>query len=285
MGSRMAGRLLGDGFRLRGFDTDPQRLAEFEQMGGEATGSPAEAVDGCWATLLSLPDSDVSRQVCLGAHGIAGSPTPGLYVYDTTTGRPQDAVEIAAALEQRGVVFSDSTVSGNAAVAERGDLVVMVGGTSDAYSRGRPLFSSIGRSHHHVGPAGSGALMKLIVNQVVTVHRMALGEALVVAELSDLDLAKTLEVLKDGLAYSKAMDAWGDRMIAGDHDAPASRLRQGHKDSRLIVNNGLSRGVPMDLVTVVRDALAEGESTGLGDLDNSAIIEVIRRRAGIGRVD
>jgi hypothetical protein len=40
----------------------------------------------------------------------------------------------------------------------------------------------------------------------------------------------------------------------------------------------------MDLVRVVRDALAEGEETGLADLDNSAVAEVVRRRAGIGRV-
>ena len=127
--------------------------------------------------------------------------------------------------------------------------------------------------------------MKLIVNHVLTIHRMALGEALVVAELSDMDLEATLEVLKDSLAYSKAMDAWGERMIAGDHEEPFARLRQSHKDSRLIVDHGLGLGAPMDLVAVVRDALAEGESTGLADLDNSAVVEVVRRRAGIGRVD
>jgi hypothetical protein len=31
-------------------------------------------------------------------------------------------------------------------------------------------------------------------------------------------------------------------------------------------------------------ALAEGEENGLADLDNSSIIEVVRRRAGIGRL-
>lgn len=285
MGSRMAARLFEDGFKLRGFDTNPQRSAEFERRGGEPAGSPLQAVQGCWAALLSLPNSDASRDVCLGPGGIAGSSTSPLYVYDTTTGRPQDASEIAVALADRGVVYCDSTVSGNGELAEQGQLVVMVGGSAEAYRTGRPIFESIGRSHHYVGPAGSGSRMKLIVNHVLTIHRMALGEALVVAELSDMDLATTLAVLKDGLAYSKAMDAWGERMISGDHEKPFSRIRQSHKDSHLIVEHGLGRGAPMDLVSVVRDALAEGESAGLADLDNSAVVEVIRRRAGIGRVD
>jgi hypothetical protein len=40
----------------------------------------------------------------------------------------------------------------------------------------------------------------------------------------------------------------------------------------------------MDLAGIARDALAEGEASGLADLDNSAVMEVVRRRAGIGRV-
>jgi hypothetical protein len=43
-------------------------------------------------------------------------------------------------------------------------------------------------------------------------------------------------------------------------------------------------GATMDLAQVVRAALSEGEVSGLGDLDNSAVVEVVRRRAGIGRL-
>jgi 3-hydroxyisobutyrate dehydrogenase-like beta-hydroxyacid dehydrogenase len=284
MGSRMSGHLLAAGHEVRGYDPDPARLAEFEAKRGLVTESPAEAVQGCWAALLSLPTSDVSREVCLGEDGIAGSGAAPLFVYDTTTGRPGDAIEIAAELEEVGVVYSDTTVSGNSEVAEKGELVVMLGGSEEAYRAGRPIFEAIGRSDHHVGPVGTASRMKLIVNHALTVHRMALAEALVVAELAGMDLDTALEVLKDSLAYSKAMDVWGDRMVAGDHDHPYARLRQSHKDARLIVEHGLELGATMDLAQVARAALAEGEESGLADMDNSSVAEVVRRRAGIGRV-
>lgn len=285
MGSRMAQRLLQGGFRLRGFDPDPDRAREFERLGGRAVSSPAEAVEGCWGAVLSLPDSEVTREVCLGEGGLKAADLASLFVYDTTTGSPTDAKEMAAALAGSGITYSDATLSGNSAMAEQGDLVVMVGGSEEAYRRGTELFERIGRSHHHVGPAGSGSRMKLLVNHVLTVHRLALAEGLVVAELAGLDLDTTLDVLKDSLAYSRAMDTWGERMVAGDHTRPASRLRQGSKDARLIVEHGADLGAPVDLVEVVRAALAEGEAGGLGDLDNSAVMEVLRRRAGIGRTD
>lgn len=284
MGSRMAGRLREAGHLLRGYDPEPARLSEFVAAGGTAASSPASAVQGCWAALLSLPDSDVSSRVCLGEGGIAGSGVEGLLVLDATTGRPEDAIANATGLAAVGIEYGDSTVSGNAPFAATGQLVVMFGGSEAAYVRGRPIFEAIGRSHHHVGPVGAGARVKLIVNHVLAIRWMALAEGLVVAELAGLDLNRTLDVLKDSLAYSKAMDAWGDRIIAGDHDPPSARLRQSHKDARLIVEHGRALGARVDLMEVVRSALAEGEASGLADLDNSAVAEVVRRRAGIGRV-
>ena len=284
MGSRMANRLRTNGHALRGYDPSPASLEAFEAAGGVATASPADAVQGCWAALLSLPDSDISRRVCLGEGGISSSGVAELLVLDTTTGRPEDAVSNAAGLAAAGIEYGDTTVSGNAPFAASGQLVVMFGGTPQAYEKGLPVFEAIGRSHHHVGPVGAGARVKLIVNQILSIQRMALAEVVVTAELAGLDLERVLEVLKDSLAYAKVMDVYGDNIVAGTHDPPAARLRQTHKDARLMVEHAASIGAPADLIEVVRAALAEGEADGLGDLDNSAIAEVVRRRAGIGRV-
>jgi 3-hydroxyisobutyrate dehydrogenase-like beta-hydroxyacid dehydrogenase len=281
----MSANLLSEGIQLRGYDVSPERREEFSEAGGTVANSPADAVQGCWAALLSLPTSDISRDVCLGPGGIAEAGVADLHVYDTTTGPPADAVEFAAALSGYGVSYSDSTVSGNGEVAGRGELVVMMGGSEESYELGSPIFEAIGRSHHHVGTVGSGARMKLIVNHVLSIHRLALAEGLVVAELGDMDLDKTLAILKDGAAYSRAMDLWGERMVEGDHEPPFARLRQTHKDSRLIVEHGTDLGAPMDLMAVVRAALTEGMDEGLADHDNSAVMEVVRRRAGIGRVE
>ena len=284
MGSRLGDRLMKAGFTVRGFDVDSERMAEFAAAGGVATGSPAEAVEGCELVVLSLLTSDISRQVCLGPDGIVASSTRPLLVLDATTGRPDDAVAIAGDLASAGVAYADMTVSGNAAVASRGELVVMLGGSAEAYAKAGPVVQAIGRSSHHVGPVGAGARMKLIVNHVLGVNRAALAEGLVAAELAGLDLAKTLEVLADGVAYSRAMDLWGRRMVEGDHEQPNARLRQSHKDSKLIVEHAHQVGAPAAFIEQVESHLGEGVSGGLADKDNSSVVEVIRRRAGVGRI-
>lgn len=284
MGSRLAGRLLDAGFQVRGYDVESERMAAFAARGGEPAQSPSDVADGCREVVLSLLTSDISRQVCLGQDGIASSARRPMLVLDATTGRPSDAVAIAAELAAIGIEYADMTVSGNAAVAEAGGLVVMFGGSAEAFDRAGRIMAAIGRASHHMGGVGAGARTKLIVNHVLGINRAGLAEGLVVAELAGMDLAAMLAVLREGVAYSRAMDLWGDRMVDADHDRPNARLRQSHKDSRLIVEHGRELGAPLPLMEPTERALAEGVAGGLGDMDNSSVIEVLRRRAGIGRI-
>lgn len=284
MGSQLASRLIEAGHHVRGYDIDNARLEAFAGMGGEPTQSPSDCVIGCRVALLSLLTSDIARQVCLGVEGITSSDTRPLLVLDSTTGPPEDAIDFAAGLAGVGIDYADMTISGNAAVAARGELVVMLGGSEQAFELASPVMEAIGRSSHHVGDVGSAARMKLIVNHALAVNRSGLAEALVVAERAGLDLEQTLGVLRDSAAYSRAIDMWGDRMVAGDHELPNARLRQSHKDSRLMVAHAESLGVRGDYIRLVEATLGDGVANGLGDADNSSTIEVIRRQAGIGRI-
>lgn len=281
MGSAMSSNLLRAGHQVSGFDLDPARRQEHQARGGLVALSGADCA-AAGIVVLSLPTSDDCRRVCFAPDGVAAG-RPRL-VIDTTTARPADSVEIGGRLGDLGIGFVDATLSGNAAQAAAGDLVAMAGGTAQDFATARPILDAIARSVHHLGPVGSGATTKLIVNLVLGIHRMALAEGLVMGERAGVDLGRLLTVLKDGAAYSKAMDIWGERMVEGDHLPPASRIRQSHKDFRLIVEQGQNLGSPTWLAATVRQLLGTAEATGLGDADNSAAIEILRRQAGIGRL-
>jgi 3-hydroxyisobutyrate dehydrogenase-like beta-hydroxyacid dehydrogenase len=279
LGSALTATLLERGFEVQGFDPDPDRLREHGERGGHAAGSVAEAADGVDRVLLCLPTSVVSRAVCLDEGGIAATARPGTVVMDATTARPSDSITIGRGLADHGLAYLDTTVSGSSAMARRRDIVVMVGGPAEAFDRARPVLEALARSVRHVGGPGAGATTKLIVNLVLGAHRLALAEALVLGERSGLDLTVLLDVLKDGAAYSRAMDGWGDRMIAGDHDRPMSRIRQHAKDVGLILEAGQEVGAPLWIGATVAQVLAVAQAQGLSDADNSAVVEVLRRLA------
>lgn len=281
MGGTIAGHLIDVGHRVAGYDPDEDRRAEHMARGGESYDSVGEAVAQADRVVLSLPNSPIMLEVC--EQIIAAEPDRVL-VIDTTTVAPADSIAAAALFADAGHAFVDATVSGNAAQAAEKDVIFMIGGEDTDVAVATELLEPLGRHVYAVGPLGAGSTAKLVVNHVLSINRAAIAEGLAVAEKADLELNSMFEVLRDSAAYSKAMDIWGQRMVDGDHYPPASRVRQSLKDSRLINGHAESIGASHALVEVVREALVEAESTGLADADNSSVMELMRRRAGIGRL-
>ena len=72
------------------------------------------------------------------------------------------------------------------------------------------------------------------------------------------------------------MDAKGPKMVQRDYDVKA-RLSQHLKDVRLMLQSAERLGVQLPLSQTHRELLARAEEQGLGELDNSAIYESMRR--------
>jgi len=126
-----------------------------------------------------------------------------------------------------------------------------------------------------VGPGGSGATAKLVTNLVLGLNRLALAEGLALGERAGMNPAQVLEVLRAGAAYSRVMDAKGDKMVARDYSTQA-RLSQHRKDVGLILELAGRVGAVTPTTELHWELLTRGMEGGLGDLDNAAIAEVVR---------
>ena len=93
----------------------------------------------------------------------------GSVLVDHTTGSAQLARQLAADAGRRGVGFLDAPVSGGQSGAENGALTIMVGGDETDFERALPVLDCLGDQIHHVGPTGSGNIVKLL-NQMIFLH-------------------------------------------------------------------------------------------------------------------
>jgi 3-hydroxyisobutyrate dehydrogenase-like beta-hydroxyacid dehydrogenase len=110
---------------------------------------------------------------------------------------------------------------------------------------------------------------------VLGLNRLALAEGLLFGLRQGLDGKALLAVLQDSAAYSRAMDLKGARMLEGRFDAEG-KLAQHLKDVELMLEVGHAAGAPLLATALHRQLLLAGVSAGLGDSDNSSIIEVLR---------
>ncbi|MEX2288491.1 MAG: NAD(P)-dependent oxidoreductase [Planctomycetaceae bacterium] len=213
LGSALAERLLKASFRVVGFDLDASRCELFVGSGGEAVDSAQSVARQARRIIFSLPNSEIVQQV---VEEIASLLRPGTVVVDTTTGDPEKMAALGRRLESLGVQYLDATIGGSSQQAREGDVIVMAGGHPAAFAACGDLFATFSRETFHVGPCGYGARMKLAVNLVLGLNRAALAEGLSFARAMGLDLGKTLEILRAGPAWSRAMDIKGIKMIEQD---------------------------------------------------------------------
>ncbi|MBI4893628.1 MAG: NAD(P)-dependent oxidoreductase [Acidobacteria bacterium] len=268
VGTALAERLLAAGFQVTGYDTDPAQLEALRKLGGRPAASPQEAA-AAPRLLLSLPTSSTGAQVL---SQIEPHLAPGAIVLDTTTGDPAEIASFGARLHSRGVHYLDSTVGGSSRLVREGTAIYLCGGERQAFNACHDLFQAFGGRAFHVGPCGAGARMKLVLNLVLGLNRAVLAEGLAYAIAEGIDPAAALEILKAGPAYSRAMDAKGQKMLARDYSVEA-RLSQHLKDVRLILQTGAQNGARLPLSAVHRQLLEQAESAGFGAADNSAIFE------------
>jgi 3-hydroxyisobutyrate dehydrogenase-like beta-hydroxyacid dehydrogenase len=273
LGSALAERFLAAGGEVLGFDVDPARRAALAALGGRAIDSAAAVAESCDRIVLSLPNSDVVEAVL---REIGPTLRAGQTIVDTTTGGPDQTEAIGRRLAEAGVEYLDATVSGSSADVRQGAAVVMVGGERPAFDACTDLFRAFAKSWHYLGSWGSGSKMKLVTNLILGLNRAALAEGLSLAGAMGIDLASALDVLKQGAAYSRAMDTKGEKMVRGDFQ-PQARLSQHLKDVRLILSAAERAGSPTPLSALHRQLLESLEQAGCGDLDNSAIIKAFTR--------
>lgn len=266
-GSALAARFRQAGLGVVGYDSRPEARGTLAAIGAETAESARAAADGAPVVVLSLPDSAAVESVI----GETEPTLRGRTVVDTTTGDPDRTAALGRRLKAAGVDYLDAAIVGSSRLVREGQAVVVAGGEADVFRRCAALLDTFATREFHVGPWGSGVRMKLVVNLVLGLNRAVLAEGLAFARASGFDPSLALDVLKSGAAYSRVMDAKGRKMVTGDF-APEARLRQHHKDVRLILAAAARQGVTLPLSQLHEFLLGDLESRGLGDLDTSAIL-------------
>lgn len=267
LGSAIAERLIAAGYEVIGFDTDVSRQESLHHLGVTFVESLAET-STAECIVLSLPDATISTAVC---DELTPSLSPATVILDTTTGEPATMTDIANRLDAHGIQYLDTCIGGSSEQCRNGEVIAMVGGDRDAFEASRQILDCFAKQSFHLGPAGSGAKMKLVVNLVLGLNRAVLAEGLALAKQFALDLPTTLEVLQAGPAASKALETKGRKMIDGDF-TPQARLRQHRKDVGLILDAAEQSNAALPFSVIHAELLDRLIAAGFGDEDNSAIV-------------
>jgi 3-hydroxyisobutyrate dehydrogenase-like beta-hydroxyacid dehydrogenase len=213
MGSGIAANLLKAGLPLTVFDFRPESVERLRALGARTADSPRTLGKAADIVFVVVPDHTAVRQVLFGAGGLAAGLGKDAVVVDMTTSDPHYSPRFAARLARRGIRYLDAPMTGGAAGARDGQLLMMVGGDRALYDRCLPVFRHISKQAIHVGPVGSGHRMKLLHNHVSHAVYAATCEAVALGETLGLRMPDMMEVFNAGNARSYTTEIRFPRFI------------------------------------------------------------------------
>jgi 3-hydroxyisobutyrate dehydrogenase len=275
MGTGMARRLLGAGFPLAVHNRTAAKAAPLAAEGARVAASPRDAAADADVVISMLADDAASRETWLGDRGALAGAREGTVLVESSTVSPPWVRELADAAAARGCHLIDAPVTGSRAQAASGELTFLVGGSAAALERARPALEVMGRRVVHVGPTGSGALLKLVNNFLSGTQAAALAEALALVERGGLDVATALDVLTNGAPGSPLVKTLAPRMTARDY-TPNFHLSLMAKDLAYAGREAERHGVDLTLAATARAAYERAAAAGLGESDFSAVVEPMR---------
>jgi 3-hydroxyisobutyrate dehydrogenase len=274
MGSGMAARLLAQGFPVVVFNRNQARAKPFADRGAYVASSARDAASRSDVIISMVSDDVASREVWLGGSGALAGTTRGTLLIESSTLTVGWVKELAAAAEKHGCEFLDAPVTGTKPHAESGQLLFLAGGSDQAFENAKPVFTVLGRDAIHLGPVGSGALLKLVNNFLAAVHTVSFAEALALIDAGGLNREKAIAILSEGVPGSPMVKRVVARLASGDF-TPHFLMRLMEKDVSYAVAEASQRNVRLQTASAALQIFKEAITAGYGEKDFTAVAELL----------
>jgi len=277
MGRPMALNLLHARHDVTVWARRPETAEPLVERGAAAAASPAALAAGCDVVFTMLTGTADVEQVLLGDDGVAGGAEAGLVVIDTSTIDPSATRKIAAALAERRIDMLDAPVSGGPHGARDATLSIMVGGDAEVLERVRPLLDAVGAKVRHMGGNGAGQATKACHQLLLLITAQGVAESLALARRAGLDVRQVREAMLDGMASSRVLDFFGERMVRRDF-AAGIESRLYHKDLDIVLGLAHTLGVSLPAGAVTMQFINGLHGRGLGRDDLSSLIRLVEEQ-------
>lgn len=277
MGRPIAKRLLESGFKVTVYDRERSNAERLVPYGGAVAESVADLSASCKVVLSCLPNDDAVMNVYGGPSGVLATAARGSLVIDMSTVSPETSRELSRLGSEGGTDVLDVTISGSTPAAEKGLLTLFGGGDEACFDGAEPIFRAIARKYFHVGPSGSGATMKLVVNALLGIGMQAIAEAVALGEKAGLDRKRLLNVLSETAVVAPAHAGKLERALKGDYSAQFP-IRLMNKDFGLILSLASAVGARMPATDAAFEVNTKQLDLG-PEQDFSAVILQMEKQA------
>ena len=275
MGANMARHLNDEGYTVSAVYDSQRGLAE--SLAGELECEAPESLAGVTAAsdvIITVVTDDASMGEIFSTSGdslLSGA--DGRVFINCATITPQVHVDVEALAEGAGASSLEACMASSITQARDGTLYLMCGGREAVYQQVEPLLETLSISRRYIGPAGTAAQVKALVNMVMNINTAGLAEGLGLGSALGLDLDVLQEVFSQTGANSRVLETDGEDMVIRDHETYFSSSHAA-KDSGIALSLADDAGLDLPLAKATKAQYDKMIAVGKGELDKSGVAEL-----------
>jgi 3-hydroxyisobutyrate dehydrogenase len=278
MGSNMARRLKDCGFEIGTVYDANTGMAEAlaRELETSAATELRQVTELCDIIITSVSDDKAMKAIFTG--GLLKNASGKLFI-NTATVTPKIHSWVEAKAEKAGAQSLEAAMASSITQAREGTLYLMCAGKPEAFEHAKPVLEKLSASMRYLGPTGTAAQVKALVNMVMNINTAALAEGLAAADALGLDMNVVREVFSQTGANSRVLQTDGEDMQKREHTCFFSAAHAA-KDSGIALKLGKSQGLNLPLALATKKQYDRMIAEGLGELDKSGIAELTFKGRG-----
>lgn len=276
LGKAVAMRLINTGHKVTIYNRTKEKTESLAMLGAQVEESPKKVSEKSDLVITIVKDSSAVESVAFGRDGIVQGKHQGLVVADMSTINPISSRKIAEKLSQHGIPMVDSPVMGGPSLAEKGQLIVMIGGKKEIYEKYKTVFDSISEKTFYLGANGTADAMKLAMNLQISILALSISEGIILVKKSGLDPFLFLEVLNSTYFKTGMSTLKGPKMAKGIFE-PSFFLSVMQKDLDEINYTAREVGANLPVARLANELYHNAVKDGFGKMDYTGIMAYLEK--------
>jgi 3-hydroxyisobutyrate dehydrogenase len=216
------------------FDSHAAVLEPVRALGMHVVNSSVDVASQ--STLIDIvvrTDQDMLDCV-LGPKGVLEGARPESLLLLHSSILPQTMMKVADEARAQGVHAIDACMLGVPDAVRSGNLCFVVGGPEELVERARPHLLKMSKEVFHMGPLGTGAVGKLIVNMLGGAETLIVHEAIQIGMAGGIPYPKALELMRR-VGHNSVLNRWQRTFDpSGNDPLPRSGRNVLNKDVPLV---------------------------------------------------
>ncbi len=261
-------------------DLDRGCAHDLLEDGARWADTPREVAQGNDCVITCLPTPSAVTHCLTAPDGVLAGLRPGGTWIDMSTNDAVEVQRIALLAAEQGVRTLECPVTGGVHTAEAGLITALVGGDAAVVEEHRALLAAMADPVIHVGELGQASTLKVVTNMLAFVNQWAAGEALMLARVAGIDLAKAYEGIRHSSGNSWSLEVETQLVLSGSYDFRFS-LDLACKDLGLAHGLGHTLGVPLELAGHVEQIFRRARTEYGGDATSTRVVQLIEDTMGL----